>query len=85
MTLDLTSIIPGHGPISTKKDIQDMKEYLLTFDEVAKWLCSRSKDADFITTSIKNLLPEMAEGDVFIKPNIEMKYLKTTTMINLSH
>ena len=84
MTLDVTTLIPGHGPISTKKDVQDMKEYLLAFDEEALWLCAHSKDADFITTSIKKLLPKRSEGDIFIKPSIEIKYLKTATMINLN-
>lgn len=83
MTLDIAAIIPGHGPISTKNDMKDMKKYLLTFDEKAKRLCAQSKDVDFIVASIRKELPERAEGDIFIKPNIEIKYLRTANMINL--
>nr|WP_319394569.1 MBL fold metallo-hydrolase [uncultured Desulfobacter sp.] len=34
-------IIPGHGPLSSNKDIEDMKAYLLSFDKKAKELSAK--------------------------------------------
>ncbi|HEX8949670.1 MAG TPA: MBL fold metallo-hydrolase, partial [Dissulfurispiraceae bacterium] len=48
LTLDVEKIVPGHGPVSTKKDIQDMKDYLIAFDRKAKELCAQSNDLDYI-------------------------------------
>ncbi|HEX8949382.1 MAG TPA: MBL fold metallo-hydrolase, partial [Dissulfurispiraceae bacterium] len=48
LTMDVEKIVPGHGPVSTKKDIQDMKDYLIAFDRKAKELCAQSNDLDYI-------------------------------------
>lgn len=74
--MDVTTIIPGHGPLSTKKDIADMKQYLLIFDEKAKELCANSKDLEYITSELKKVLPERAEGPNLIKGSVQRKYLK---------
>lgn len=74
--MDVETIIPGHGPISTKKDLDDMKDYILLFDQKAKELASNSDDVQSIVTSIKSMLPNRAEGEWLITPNIQMKYLK---------
>lgn len=76
MTMDVDTIIPGHGPISTKKDIQDMKKYLVSFDKKARKLSNKSKDADHIASELKNAMPLRAEGEWLIKANVQMKYLK---------
>ncbi len=76
MTMDVEKIIPGHGPISNKKDIEDMKSYLIVFDMKAKELAAKSNDVEYIIAEIKKSLPPRPEGDNLIPWNIQMKYLK---------
>lgn len=74
--LDPVVIVPGHGPISGKKDVADMRAYILTFDEKAGELASRSGDVEQIAAEIKKAVPQRPEGEWLIKANIQMKYLK---------
>ena len=74
--MDVEKIIPGHGPLSGKKDLDDMKEYILIFDQKAKELASQSDDVQKIVTAIQSVLPQRPEGAWIIAPNIQMKYLK---------
>ncbi len=76
MTIDVEKIIPGHGPISSKRDIDDMKNYLIAFDKKAKELAAKSNDAEYIAAEIKKSLPQRPEGAGLILWNIQMKYLK---------
>jgi len=76
MNMDVATIIPGHGPVSVKKDVQAMKDYLIAFDRRAKELGATSKDAEYIASELKKTLPQRPEADFLIKSNIEMKYLK---------
>ena len=76
MTMDVEKIIPGHGPISSKQDIEDMKNYLIAFDIKAKELAAKSNDVEYIVAEIKKSLPPRPEGDNLIPWNIQMKYLK---------
>ncbi|MEW6109415.1 MAG: MBL fold metallo-hydrolase [Nitrospirota bacterium] len=76
MTMDVEKIIPGHGPLSTKKDIEDMKNYLIAFDKKAKELAATSNDAEYIASEIKKSLPQRPEGNDLIRWNIQMKYMK---------
>ncbi|HEX8949386.1 MAG TPA: hypothetical protein VF790_10520, partial [Dissulfurispiraceae bacterium] len=62
--------------VSTKKDIQDMKDYLIAFDRKAKELCAQSNDLDYIVAELKKALPQRAEGQALIPANIKMKYLR---------
>ena len=75
MAMDVTKIIPGHGPLSTKKDLADLKTYLLVFDQKAKELSAKSHDLDFITVRMKKSLPKRGQLDSLIPRNIQMKYL----------
>jgi glyoxylase-like metal-dependent hydrolase (beta-lactamase superfamily II) len=75
LALDVTTIIPGHGPISGKKDIKEMKEYILTFDKKARELSAKSKDADYIAAELKKVLPVRTLGEWMIAYNLKMKYL----------
>lgn len=74
--LDVDKIIPGHGPLSTKNDVKDMKEYLILFDKNAKELASKSKDAKQIEAELLKILPKRSRGEFLISSNIKMKYLK---------
>lgn len=76
MTMDAATVIPGHGPVSNKKDIAEMKNYLIAFDKNAKKLSAKSKDVELIFSELKKILPARAEGEWLIKANIQMKYLK---------
>ena len=77
-SMDVEKIIPGHGPLSTKKDLDDMKAYIIMFDQKAKELSLRLTDAQEIATAIQKELPQRPEGAWLIMPNIEAKYLKKT-------
>jgi glyoxylase-like metal-dependent hydrolase (beta-lactamase superfamily II) len=73
--MDVEKIIPGHGPVSTKKDLADLKNYLMVFDQKAKELTAQSKDLNFIVAEMKKSLPPRPQLDGLIARNIEMKYL----------
>jgi glyoxylase-like metal-dependent hydrolase (beta-lactamase superfamily II) len=57
LKMNVDTIIPGHGPISEKKDIVDMKEYLIAFDKKAAELCAKSTEVDYIVSEIKKSVP----------------------------
>jgi cyclase len=73
--LDLVTIIPGHGPISGKKDVADMKAYIQLFDKKARELVAKSKDVDYIAAELKKVLPAKSQGEWMIAYNLKMKYL----------
>ena len=75
MTMDVDKIIPGHGPVSSKKDVADLKKYLLVFDQKAKELTAQSKDLNFIVAEMKKALPPRSQLDFLIARNIQMKYM----------
>ncbi len=76
VAMDVEAIVPGHGPLSGKKDIADMKDYLVAFDAKAKELCAKSSDAAAIKSELMKALPARAEGAGLIDANLQMKYLK---------
>jgi glyoxylase-like metal-dependent hydrolase (beta-lactamase superfamily II) len=75
-SMDVTSIIPGHGPLSTKKDVSEMRNYLITFDTKVKELLGRSGDPEYIAAEVKKALPGRQYFDMFIASNIKALYLK---------
>jgi cyclase len=75
-SMDATSIVPGHGPLSTKKDVADMKNYLIVFDSKVKELLSRSGDPAKIAGEVKKALPTRQYFDMFIASNIKALYMK---------
>jgi cyclase len=75
LSLDVKTIIPGHGPISGKKDVEQMKEYLVAFDKKARELAAGSNDADYITAELKKALPARSQGEFLIPSNVREKYL----------
>jgi glyoxylase-like metal-dependent hydrolase (beta-lactamase superfamily II) len=79
LSLDVKTIIPGHGPISGRKDVEKMKEYLVAFDRKALELASRSNDADFIAAELKKALPARSQGDFLIPSNVRERYLPANT------
>lgn len=73
--LDVERIIPGHGPLSGKKDIAEMKGYLVAFDTKARELAAESGDAASITAELKKSLPARSQGEWMIPFNLKTKYL----------
>lgn len=73
--LEAEEIVPGHGPLSTRKDLADMKAYLVTFDKIATELAAGSSDPEFVFNEMKKVLPARPEGEWLIKANLTMKYL----------
>lgn len=78
--LDLTAIVPGHGPLSTKKDVAEMRDYLLLFDAKAKELAAAvtnggAKDAAPLAAEMKKLLPARTQGEAMIQYSLMIKYL----------
>jgi len=74
MTMDVERIVPGHGPLSTGKDLAEMKAYLLTFDAVAKKLAAEGKDADAIAAELKESLPKRSMAEWMIAFNVQSRY-----------
>jgi glyoxylase-like metal-dependent hydrolase (beta-lactamase superfamily II) len=76
--MDVISIIPGHGPLSTKKDVLDMKNYLIAFDAKVKELLGKSSDPEYIASEVKKSLPARHYFDMFIASNIKALYMQNT-------
>ncbi len=74
--IDVQKIIPGHGPVSSKQDIADMKQYLFVFDKKAKELSAKSNDAEYISSELKKSLPKREYFDMFIAAGVKAKYLQ---------
>lgn len=75
ITFDVKKIIPGHGPLSSKKDVADMKAYILLFDRTAKRLAASSDDLQYVVTQMKKVLPAKAGLESLIEANLQMKYM----------
>jgi glyoxylase-like metal-dependent hydrolase (beta-lactamase superfamily II) len=76
LAMDAATIVPGHGPVSSKKDVADMKNYLVLFDKKAKELTAQSGDLQHIVSELRKILPPRAELDMMIGANVQMRYLK---------
>lgn len=75
MAMDIEKIIPGHGPLSTRKDLREMKEYLLLFDSKAKELAAGSLDADAVAAEMIKILPKRSQAEWMIAFNLKSRYL----------
>lgn len=76
LAMDVERIIPGHGPLSTKTDVQEMKEYLILFDGKARDLASKSQDPEAIAAELKKVLPKRSMADWMIVYNVKSRYLR---------
>jgi cyclase len=74
--MDFAVLVPGHGPLSGKKDIEDMKNYLIVFDKKARELTAKSNDLQYIVSELRKALPPREELDMMIGANVKMRYLK---------
>lgn len=76
ISLNVEKIIPGHGPLSTKKDLVDMKTYITAFDNKAKELAAKSNEIEYIVSEMKAFMPFRTRGEGLIQANIQGRYLK---------
>jgi len=74
--MDVEKIIPGHGPVSDKSDLDDMETYLQLFDKKAQELTATLDDTQEVVRALQPVLPARPEGAGLIPMNIQMKYLK---------
>lgn len=75
LAMDVEKIIPGHGPLSTKKDLQEMKAYLTLFDKKGRELAATGADADAIAAELKKALPQRSMAEWMIGYNVKMRYV----------
>ena len=76
LAMDVERIIPGHGPLSTKTDVQEMKEYLVLFDAKARELASKSQDAEAVAAELKKVLPKRSMADWMVVYNVKSRYIR---------
>ena len=74
MSLDIERIVPGHGPLSVKKDLTDQRDYLLIFDKKAKELSASENDRKLVAEKLKGLIPKKQHGERLIKSSLR-KYM----------
>jgi len=75
LTMDVERIVPGHGPLSNKKDLQEMKDYLLQFDGKARELAAKSQDSEAVAAELLKVLPKRAMGEWMVAFNVKSRYL----------
>ena len=74
--MEVDRIIPGHGPLSTNKDLEDMKSYIVAFDKKATELAEKNNEVEYIVDELKkNMLPR-TRGEGLIQANVLGKYLQ---------
>ena len=76
MAINAEKIIPGHGPLSTNNDLEDMKAYIVAFDKKATELAAGSNEVEYIVAELKKSMPARTSGEGLIQANVQGKYLK---------
>ncbi|MCP3871918.1 MAG: MBL fold metallo-hydrolase [Desulfobacteraceae bacterium] len=74
--MNVKNIIPGHGPLSSNKDIDDMKIYLSIFDKKATEMSVVEKDIEKLSLAILKVVPKRTNGNFIITMNLKARYLK---------
>jgi len=75
LAMDVEKVVPGHGPLSGKKDLREMKEYILLFDKKATELARKSGDADAISAELLKVLPKRSMAEWMVAYNVKSRYL----------
>lgn len=76
LKMDMERIVPGHGPLSVKKDLVEMEAYLLLFDAKERELSVASQDVDAISAQMLNILPKRSMAEWMVGTNLKLRYLK---------
>ncbi|MEO5341179.1 MAG: MBL fold metallo-hydrolase [Magnetococcus sp. MYC-9] len=75
LAMEVEQIVPGHGPLSTKKDLQEMKEYLTLFDRKARELATTSQDAEAMAAALLAILPKRSMAEWMVGYNLKSRYI----------
>jgi glyoxylase-like metal-dependent hydrolase (beta-lactamase superfamily II) len=77
--LPAEKIIPGHGPVSTKEDLADMRLYLEQFDSLARTLClgKSAQNAPAIAQEMLKRLPDQGRTALtgMVERNLRARFL----------
>jgi glyoxylase-like metal-dependent hydrolase (beta-lactamase superfamily II) len=76
LALDVERIVPGHGPLSTKKDLQAMLDYLTLFDQSARDLAALGMKGEAITAELLRRLPKRSLAEWMVGYNVKSRYQK---------
>jgi glyoxylase-like metal-dependent hydrolase (beta-lactamase superfamily II) len=72
-------IIPGHGPLSSRADLQDMRTYIHEFDAQARALCQgkRAEDVQGLAEELVKSLPDQQRTELLslVELNLLLRYL----------
>ncbi len=74
-TLGADKIVPGHGPLSSNKDLKEMQAYLLAFDRTARELAAKGLDVDAISAELLQQLPKRSQAEWMVGYNVKARYL----------
>jgi glyoxylase-like metal-dependent hydrolase (beta-lactamase superfamily II) len=74
LAMDVERIVPGHGPLSTKKDVQEMKDYLTLFDRSAQELSALGLNAEAVTAELLKRLPQRSLAEWMVGFNVQSRY-----------
>ncbi len=75
LAMDVEKIVPGHGPLSNKQDLREMKAYLAQFDARAQALAATGQDPDAIAAALLKELPPRSLGAWMVAFNLKSRYL----------
>jgi len=75
-TLGAAKIVPGHGPLSSNKNLKEMQEYLIAFDRIARELAAKGQDVDAISAALLQQLPKRSQAEWMVSYNLKSRYLK---------
>ncbi|CAH2032526.1 Glyoxylase, beta-lactamase superfamily II [Trichlorobacter ammonificans] len=76
LALGPEQIVPGHGPLSSNKDLREMKQYLTLFDATARELAARGETGDAIAAELLGKLPKRSLAEWMVGYNLKNRYLK---------
>lgn len=74
--LDVDTIVPGHGPLSGKQDLAELRSYLLMFDDKAKEFVANSDDIKAVQAKLLAVMPHRSHGESAIKSSLKWKYMR---------
>jgi len=73
--MEIDKIVPGHGPLSTKKDLQEMKDYLAAFDQNATELTAQGLGAEAVGVELLKRLPKRSLAEWMVGYNVKSRYV----------
>ncbi|MDH4317613.1 MAG: MBL fold metallo-hydrolase [Desulfobulbaceae bacterium] len=75
--LEAEKIVPGHGPLSSNRDLMEMKSYLAQFDTLATEIVSHGKNIDQAYRALVTTLPKRSRSESLIMSSLRMKYFSS--------